>query len=972
MRRRLFTIGISLVITGCTGSMWATLESPYGVYSPDSAPLRIDWQKRYVGAYPSLASLYAGRDGRTFWAVGEEGTILRTDDGRSWVPQSSGTSNSLNGIAGAEDGSLWAVGDEGTILHSPDGQRWETVNSGTSRTLFAVFTTPDGRSQWAVGDEGTILHKLSGSAWTPQPSGTTASLYAVRGTSDGKLVWATGAGGTILRSSDDATWTAQLSTTVDDLDALHVADDGTVWAAGSRAEKVVRSRDGTTWEAQERPLAGITALVSGTPTTQLWATTRDGSILYTVDGERWMGQPIGVLPEPTTPDDNPFVDPLQSLVATADGRKLWAIGAQGTVLEGSVAGRVPYLSDARLRRGLDGVSQIEFTVVCPDPYDDQLLLDVRGPSPLGFTTLTILDRWHPTQCAVDPVRFDPAALNVRSGDTLYFEISVLAGDVREFYTFSTVYDPWQWFREHRALLALAGTFLSLVSLFTTVLYTKPLWNLRLYRTLNLARVESVSGASWIGAPLQLVLKTLMLLPWFIRHRRTLDAWVAHHAPRIRHVWEAESHPGLDRSAVAHLASSTAYVPLPVRIGGAASGRTLEPSADAVGAFFGRGRNVIQIVGPGGAGKTTLARQIGRWALEGGRRGSFADHPVLPIWLDEDLDAVNNSIVTVVKGKLSALLPDEVLDDELVEALLRTQRVLVIVDRLSEHSLETQKYLERIYRSASVHALVITTRRECRVEGASPVLLYPEPLSDANLLRFMTSVLQNDASSERMNAPTLSLADQLALAERVVALFESTRIAATEKTPMLPLPVRLFVEEAKRLMVNGRALSELPLSVPAVYFNYLEQVNPAGVTGSNLLTASEMLRAATLLARCSLGDDFVPKPFLRQDATDLLRQHGWANPQALDPIQRLIDNGVLLERKGTGYSRVWFALDPIAETLDATARVRACKGDPDCLARLRVSAARAPGYLSAMDLVHVDGSDGVASIAASDEQARRAH
>jgi hypothetical protein len=42
---------------------------------------------------------------------------------------------------------------------------------------------------------------------------------------------------------------------------------------------------------------------------------------------------------------------------------------------------------------------------------------------------------------------------------------------------------------------------------------------------------------------------------------------------------------------------------------------------------------------------------------------------------------------------------------LVETLLRKRRVLVIVDRLSEHSLETQRYVERIYRSASVHALL---------------------------------------------------------------------------------------------------------------------------------------------------------------------------------------------------------------------------------------------------------------------------
>jgi hypothetical protein len=65
--------------------------------------------------------------------------------------------------------------------------------------------------------------------------------------------------------------------------------------------------------------------------------------------------------------------------------------------------------------------------------------------------------------------FDPAALNVRSGDTVHFEIAFSAGDVGEWYSFDTVYDPWQWFREHRAPIALAGTFLSVISLFTIAL-----------------------------------------------------------------------------------------------------------------------------------------------------------------------------------------------------------------------------------------------------------------------------------------------------------------------------------------------------------------------------------------------------------------------------------------------------------------------------------------------------------------------
>jgi adenylate kinase family enzyme len=55
------------------------------------------------------------------------------------------------------------------------------------------------------------------------------------------------------------------------------------------------------------------------------------------------------------------------------------------------------------------------------------------------------------------------------------------------------------------------------------------------------------------------------------------------------------------------------------------------------------RWTVQIVGPGGAGKTTLARAIGNWALENAIGAGLSDHLMVPVWIDEELDADRNSL-----------------------------------------------------------------------------------------------------------------------------------------------------------------------------------------------------------------------------------------------------------------------------------------------------------------------------------------
>lgn len=60
------------------------------------------------------------------WAVGDDGTIYATtDNGTTWVKQSSGVRTRLNSVFSVDRNTVWIAGDSGTILFTSDGgQSW--------------------------------------------------------------------------------------------------------------------------------------------------------------------------------------------------------------------------------------------------------------------------------------------------------------------------------------------------------------------------------------------------------------------------------------------------------------------------------------------------------------------------------------------------------------------------------------------------------------------------------------------------------------------------------------------------------------------------------------------------------------------------------------------------------------------------------------------------------------------------------
>jgi hypothetical protein len=357
--------------------------------------------------------------------------------------------------------------------------------------------------------------------------------------------------------------------------------------------------------------------------------------------------------------------------------------------------------------------------------------------------------------------------------------------------------------------------------------------------------------------------------------------------------------------------------------------------------------VVQIVGPGGGGKSTLAKHIGALALAAGEPGAFKACR-LPVWIDED----TSDLFGVVKRKIiSWSNTGEEFEEPILKALLKNGLLLVIFDRASERLPATQDYLTKVHGSVPCNALLITTRQPIAVAVPEQRFIFPQALDPSTLLSFMTEVIKYHFREfgDSTDRPFSTYESQLDLGRRLAKLItvRSGVGDQAKEVPMLPLPVVLFVSDAIALLKSGGSLDELPDSLPGVYANYLKRVNPKNPGIDNRMDDEAMLRAAKALAKFALGGDYVPKEFARQRGLEWLRTEAPDLPAGSNALSRLSANGVLLSREVGATTIYRFALDPIAEFLAAEAHCDSCEGNISCLEKLNLDSERAAGFHNAL-------------------------
>ncbi|HSW12803.1 MAG TPA: YCF48-related protein [Solimonas sp.] len=155
---------------------------------------------------------------------------------------------------------LVAVGQQGVIVVSDNGKDWRQVAAPASVMLTRVRFLDD-KLGWAVGYDGTILHSADGGlSWTLQHSDPEAKvLYDVLFL-DAQNGIAVGAYGAYYRTADGGkTWEPQTSPIVDlgqHFNRLMRLDANTLFIAGERG-MLARSTDGgANWTMMRSPYIG--------------------------------------------------------------------------------------------------------------------------------------------------------------------------------------------------------------------------------------------------------------------------------------------------------------------------------------------------------------------------------------------------------------------------------------------------------------------------------------------------------------------------------------------------------------------------------------------------------------------------------------------------------------------------------------------------------------------------------------------
>lgn len=880
------------------------------MYLNDGSTSRADstflWE--WPGENPDL-SLAACAVGRTVWAVRTEldgenllsRTSLLRRSGERWI--------TIRGLTTWERRPpIW--------IHA-DGDRIWAMGRRADGELQLVRSLDDGRRWDSVDLSGIIqgsLHGFGSQIWALRETSLTdsaAQLVVLAGARSGKAVLKA------PPASNDA-WMAGDSVWIATDNFIHfTADWGENWEqraapSGESLYRIVKSG----------PVLSVRA---GTPNAYGWYSSTDAGINWNSD--------LGF--EEVLPGTGSAALPWEMGSATA------GMLVPRTIFPRIVSYRITHsLTQARLEIQLDTTTAAKGTIA--DSFSFELGgVDAHDRTRGEYDTFKDACR-REESVARWTCTFSPEAAGIRPGDEGYLRLTLRRGEFRHAYPLPAFTFLPLWRRLPSSILwAVAGySAILIVAVFLYLL--KPLWLHRLYWTLR----RYAGQLPWLTGTVAATVIDL-LLPFLARHPRVLDAWVEKHAERIDRAF---------RQLDARLIPPEQYVPLPVDVLRAGAGgselvvirRITEPTAEAFRPFFEGKRTLLEILGSGGSGKTTLALRVVGWGL--GRSEFSASeerltrHRLLPVWVDEE----TKDLLQVAVRQTSTWAEEDV-PEEFVRTLLRAGRILVVLDRLSERSAEMQGYVRRAQGQLRVQRMLVTTRAPLTSEAPVTTYLRTRELTFESLARLVSARLAVTDPDPLCRPdelprphPCWTAEKQAELTSRITRLFRVSSEGGDEMAiPLQPLLARIAVDEAAMLRKGGSSSEALTQSIPRLIQNYLVSLNPADADEDGLSDAA-MLRVAQLAATLELGEKYRPRSFSRAEARTEFALHGWNIDTKPDPLQRLILNGVLVD-EGAGYMR--FRLDPVAEFVAADAAVQDKAHDQTAWQSLldSVSAAEADSY-----------------------------
>ena len=226
-------------------------------------------------------------------------------------------------------------------------------------------------------------------------------------------------------------------------------------------------------------------------------------------------------------------------------------------------------------------------------------------------------------------------------------------------------------------------------------------------------------------------------------------------------------------------------------------------------------------------------------------------------------------------------------------------------------------LDRTSSFTSVNCLLLTARKAYTMHEQGYNLIMPQSLSSDRLMFFIINYLEikyRQILTDSDSVPLSNFREQLKFAEKFGDIFEHI-------PTVLPLLVKLvidkyFIDYYEAVIRDfEKLMDKMPRSVAEIYIDYLRMVNPVNANAQNFLNLEQMFEVAKLLGFHSIRDTFRPHDFPLKDFRQAL-QSDLPLLNAIDPIQRFIDNQVITLKQELAAFNLRFNLDPCAEFLGA--------------------------------------------------------
>lgn len=294
------------------------------------------WQAARRGAAGKDLNAVYFVDAKRGWVGGDDGLVLRTEDGgQTWTQQSINASDNINDLFFRDKENGYLLAGNRVFVTEDSGRTWQEATQispatfgGATPELYSVRFV-NKKKGWVVGSlsqRDTVVDSLlfytddGGTTWHRQRLPVKYELIHLDFVSD-KRGWIVGAAGVVLHTRDGGlTWTRQATSSRATLYHVDFRNERAGWAVGERGAILRTTDGGESWITVNAKLNSTLLSVKFVDENKGWSVGRGGVILRSEDGGlTWVRQ------ESNT---------KQHLYALfLDKKKNWATGGDGMILQ---------------------------------------------------------------------------------------------------------------------------------------------------------------------------------------------------------------------------------------------------------------------------------------------------------------------------------------------------------------------------------------------------------------------------------------------------------------------------------------------------------------------------------------------------------------------------------------------------------------------------------------------------------------